>query len=330
MCHRNRGRPRYRADDAERMRCHGSVGADSWPSIYPIGFTLIELLVVIAIVALLLAILIPVTRAARECGQRVVCLSNLRQLTQAWIAYADEYDGRLVYGAAFATRTTREGGRSGTFKGWVGTAFLPRGSRSAIWENPDKGALWPYFRSIDAYRCPSGWAGHAVTYATVSAANGVNVDGTYLLDSRDPDMTERGIRVGSTVLKLSRLTDIISPGASARAVFIDLAQTPGAGDFSVRYLDPKWNGRNNRPPARRHADGTTLSMADGHAEYWKWRAGETLAGLPREQRIDDKGTTFEIMPVQDYEPRTEDGLHDLQRLQRATWGRLGYSIRGTP
>jgi hypothetical protein len=26
----------------------------------------------------------------------------------------------------------------------------------------------------------------------------------------------------------------------------------------------------------------------------------------------------------DYEPKTEDGLYDLQRLQRTTWGRLGY------
>ncbi len=31
-----------------------------------------------------------------------------------------------------------------------------------------------------------------------------------------------------------------------------------------------------------------------------------------------------------YEPKTEDGLYDLQRLQRATWGRLGYSVESGP
>jgi len=47
------------------------------------GFTLIKLLVVISIIALLMAILIPMLRSARELGQRAVCLSNLKQLTLA-------------------------------------------------------------------------------------------------------------------------------------------------------------------------------------------------------------------------------------------------------
>ncbi|MHC4511706.1 MAG: type II secretion system protein [Planctomycetota bacterium] len=37
------------------------------------GFTLIELLVVIAIIALLMALLMPVLRTAREQGKRAVC-----------------------------------------------------------------------------------------------------------------------------------------------------------------------------------------------------------------------------------------------------------------
>ncbi|UCE50815.1 MAG: prepilin-type N-terminal cleavage/methylation domain-containing protein, partial [Phycisphaerales bacterium] len=39
------------------------------------GFTLIELLVVIAVILLLIALLIPALRAAKEQGQRAVCLS---------------------------------------------------------------------------------------------------------------------------------------------------------------------------------------------------------------------------------------------------------------
>ena len=101
------------------------------------AFTLIELLVVIAIIALLMAIMVPVLRSAREQGYRVVCLSNLKQLTLAWLAYADEHDGKLVLGSAFLTSqaaTRRE------MKGWLGGAFNFPQSRSAVVDNPDKGA----------------------------------------------------------------------------------------------------------------------------------------------------------------------------------------------
>jgi len=42
------------------------------------GFTLIELLVVIAVIALLMGILMPVLRSAREQGRKAVCLSHVK------------------------------------------------------------------------------------------------------------------------------------------------------------------------------------------------------------------------------------------------------------
>jgi len=281
------------------------------------GFTLIELLVVIAVIALLIAILIPVLNLARERAQRTVCLSNLRQLTLAWIAYAEEHDSKIVDGMTFHTRIALHR----RIKGWLGRAFLFPESRSAVVENPDKGALWPYVRDIDVYRCPRGRAGHAATYTPVVAANGQPVEGTYLPDSRGSDLQVLGKRVGKTVLRLTKLTDIISPGAAQRAVFVDMGQTPTSSDFYVYYLYPKWKFYS--PPPIRHRDGTTFSMADGHAEYWKWKGRETVS-IPRELFPVSSRLFAEILEA-DYEPQTEDGLYDLQRLQKATWGRLGYS-----
>lgn len=64
------------------------------------AFTLIELLVVIAIIAILAAILFPVFAQAREKARAVTCTSNLKQLSVAWLMYAQDYDETLPMTAA--------------------------------------------------------------------------------------------------------------------------------------------------------------------------------------------------------------------------------------
>ncbi len=58
-------------------------------------FTLIELLVVIAVIAILMAMLLPSLRLARESAHRIQCLNNTKSQGLASFNYAGDYDGFL-------------------------------------------------------------------------------------------------------------------------------------------------------------------------------------------------------------------------------------------
>jgi prepilin-type N-terminal cleavage/methylation domain-containing protein/prepilin-type processing-associated H-X9-DG protein len=280
-----------------------------------VGFTLVELLVVISIIALLMAILLPALNKAREQGKRIVCLSNLKQLTLAWMNYASTYNDKLVNGApaepggacppglgcasgtncAAALPTTDPWNRSNMHLNelpWVGVGWITTSTgyapadeccqRCAI----QTGALWRFTKSEKIYRCPTGDKNALLTYPIVDSMNG-----KYTWSTPSTDMT----------VLIKNLNQI--KGTATRIVFIDEG-TLSADSYAIYNFQPQWYD----PPMARHGSGTDVSYADGHAGRIMWTAPETLDAA--------KKNTY------NYKPTTCAGKVDLYKAQIACWGKL--------
>jgi prepilin-type N-terminal cleavage/methylation domain-containing protein len=60
------------------------------------GFTLIELLVVIAIIAMLLAVIVPSLKLAKQKAASVICLTNAQNLSLGWFSYKEDNKDRIM------------------------------------------------------------------------------------------------------------------------------------------------------------------------------------------------------------------------------------------
>jgi prepilin-type N-terminal cleavage/methylation domain-containing protein len=122
------------------------------------GFSLMELLVVIAIIALLLALIIPMGRKARERGQQMTCTKNMQTVSAGILLYPDKTDGFLPE-SSDGVPTMRD-------VDWVwgghDTAFLRDPNN---WDNPppkygfhaEQGSVFTYVTGLPQHR-PGGIA----------------------------------------------------------------------------------------------------------------------------------------------------------------------------
>jgi prepilin-type N-terminal cleavage/methylation domain-containing protein/prepilin-type processing-associated H-X9-DG protein len=205
------------------------------------AFTLIELLVVIAIIALLLAILMPSLKKAKEIGQRAVCLSSTRQLTLSWRMYANDNDDKICAANVGHSKW-----------GWVAGHAEKAPPEEQI-ESIQAGVLFPYVETVDIYTCPSAKKDEVRSYSVVSSMNTAG------------NSSPTG-KKGTVYKKLSKVRN-----RDSMVVFVCEGQiTPFA--YNVRNNVPEWK---DAPPIR-HGLGTVFSFVDGHSESWKWQDPRTV------------------------------------------------------
>jgi prepilin-type N-terminal cleavage/methylation domain-containing protein len=77
---------------SSKKRCARNVATHS--KTVPAAFTIIELLVVVSIISLLLAVLVPALRKAKEQTRATICMSNLKQWSLSYQIYATENNSK--------------------------------------------------------------------------------------------------------------------------------------------------------------------------------------------------------------------------------------------
>jgi prepilin-type N-terminal cleavage/methylation domain-containing protein len=133
------------------MPCAPTAFGRSAPFRVRRGFTLVELLVVIGIIALLIAILMPVLRRAKEAANAAQCSSNQRQLMMAFLMFANEHKGHLPGNYWDAHEQTDPEKRD-----WLIGDNPSRGNPLAqVADAPEKGTIFRYVNDAAVYRCPS-------------------------------------------------------------------------------------------------------------------------------------------------------------------------------
>ena len=218
------------------------------------AFTLVEMLVVIAIILLLVSLLLPALQRIEAMTIKINCIHNMRQLTQAWLQYTADNNGRLIGG--------------GTSRSWDWDKDGANGGNTVA--GITSGLMWPYLNTLKVYRCPADYTTHLRTYS-------VNF---YLCGECDswPNCSP---------FLITRSVGIKKPAQTF--VFFDENDTRGynmGGWVADNNCPDSWTDF----VPNFHISWDNLSFADGHIETWHWQDPRTM--IPAAQNYQPRSCSY--------------------------------------
>lgn len=229
------------------------------------AFTLVELLVVIAIIALLISILLPALKRAKESGNSVKCMASMKQIMMAMMMYATDnrnemavppkvaefYPGLPSLAYYMSTPSSQIGGviryDAGTF--WK---YLGRGNTGMPTNATEKAMAEGTFYRI--FNCPSDTDFRAVRKGVIDPRMSFARNYSY---SWNIQIREGFVLQNIQEPVVRKLNQVKQP--ATKVLLIEEA-TPNDGMAYILFSNQ------DDVPAFRHNGNANYGFADGHIE----------------------------------------------------------------
>lgn len=247
------------------------------------AFTLIELLVVIAIIGILAALLLPALAKSKTKAQGILCMNNSKQLTYAWLMYANDNDDKVVgnFGQSetYAEIAAADAAKSYPYRTWVCDNMYWTTEAQITNLNLIKNAALGSFvgGNLGIYKCPAdiflspiqrlaGWKARPRSYSMNSYFGPYYPSWTSSRNNFFPDYRQ--------FLKLSTV-----PSPADRYVFVDEHPDSINDGYFLNNADRLGLTQWGDLPASYHNGACGFSFSDGHSEIHKWKSSATIQGV---------------------------------------------------
>lgn len=243
------------------------------------AFTLIELLVVIAIIAILAAMILPALAKAKTKAQGIYCLNNEKELTLAWLQYADDNQNNLV--------PNHDGGVTDFALSWVPgwLDFVPNNTDNTNINYLMASKIAPYTKSKSIYKCPADVYNCKEFGQLMARVRSVSMNGFIEGNAYKGEHDAYSSHWYANYWSYQKMTDIRFPAPVNLWVFND--EHPDSINDGWEIMNPTDPNNWVDLPASYHNGACGFGFADGHAEIKKWLEASTKVPVNPNQQMNN-------------------------------------------